>query len=92
MDLLVTIIMLICVTVNLVLTDREGSNERWIQIAFFPVNLSFSYLLAGYSIIKVLNMLSPVGYDSYRESIDMLFAVILVYYVVSLLTNRRKYM
>ncbi|GAB6991810.1 hypothetical protein [Paenibacillus pini] len=86
MGILIGIIITVVLLVNLILSYKEGKDERWKQIINRPLNYAFTLLILGYA----LSPFCDQDLNAYKSYYNYLFAGVLVVYIALLLIERRR--
>ncbi|MBP1309126.1 hypothetical protein JOD82_002146 [Paenibacillus sp. 1182] len=78
------------VLINSMFQLREGRDERGRSIMFNPLNLSFALLLVGYAAINIVDTLFHLSFSTYKDGVSILFAGVLIFYIVFLFIERKR--
>ncbi|NQX64638.1 hypothetical protein HQN90_00725 [Paenibacillus alba] len=90
MDILLSVIILFGMFLNLILSVREGKDERWKQIVYRPLSYAFTLLFMGYTSGTLLSKHYNFDLDTFKLYYEYLFAGVLVIYIVLLVIEKRR--
>lgn len=90
MEVWVPMIIALGLLVNIILSIREGKDERWQHITNRPLNYAFSLLFIGYTLTPIISKYYEYDLNEYKTYYDFLFAGVLVVYIVLLLLEKKR--
>lgn len=86
---ILSIIILIAVASNFFFTLREGRDERGRAILDRAASIAFSFLIMCYCLLNLIR--NTISSNQFHLAIDIIFAASLVYYIVRIVIQRKRY-